>query len=262
MRYSEFKTEAEFKKYLRREKILMAEYFEKFEPRYDLYSNEVIKYKDRASYLSTYFNDKRNMSKWLKIQDKETSLNFIKNRFKFRKVKQRFVYEEVDYKFDNLDEAIIGIDTREKNRLDLKGIKTIKHKFDFGDYGFINEPYFCNIFFERKSITDLWGTMSKGYDRFCREIERAKDSGAYVIVMIDYAYSKATGYNFNKKYSKSTSKFIFHRIRKMLQTYDNVQFVFSGGRDQSEYLIKKIGLIGEKAKTYDIQYLLDTKKIK
>ena len=104
--------------------------------------------------------------------------------------------------------------------------------------------------------------MSKGYDRFCREIERAKDSGAYVIVMIDYAYSKATGYNFNKKYSKSTSKFIFHRIRKMLQTYDNVQFVFSGGRDQSEYLIKKIGLIGEKAKTYDIQYLLDTKKIK
>ena len=301
MRYSEFKTEAEFKKYLRREKILMAEYFEKFEPRYDLYSNEVIKYKDRASYLSTYFNDKRNMSKWLKIQDKETSLNFIKNRFKFRKekdelqfvpsqlesrslkevpsinaypyikedivweglnLKQRFIYEEVDYKFDNLDEAIIGIDTREKDRLDFKGIKTIKHKFDFGDYGFINEPYFCNIFFERKSITDLWGTMSKGYDRFCREIERAKDSGAYVIVMIDYAYSKATGYNFNKRYSKSTSKFIFHRIRKMLQTYDNVQFVFSGGRDQSEYLIKKIGLIGEKAKMYDLQYLLDTKKIK
>jgi hypothetical protein len=301
MRYSEFKTEAEFKKYLRREKILMAEYFEKFEPRYDLYSNEKIKYKDRSSYLSTYFTDKRNMSKWLKIQDKDTALNFIEKGFKFRKekddfqfvpcqvesrslkevpsinaypyieetiiwknlnLKQRFVYGDIDYKFDNLNEAIIGIDTREKNKLEFNGIKTIAHKFDFGDYGFINEPYFCNIFFERKSIIDLWGTMSKNYDRFCREIERAKDAGAYVIVVIDYSYSKATGYNFNKRYSKSTSKFVFHRIRKMLQTYDNVQFLFSGGREQSEYLIKRIGEMGENAKIYDLQYLLDTKKIK
>jgi len=301
MRYSEFETEKDFKKYLRREKILMAEYFEKFEPRYDLYSNEKIKYKDRASYLSTYFTHKRNMSKWLKIQDKDTALSFIKKGFKFRKqkdelqfvpcqvevrnlkevpsinaypyiheasiweeldLKQRFSYEDINYKFQDLNGAIIGIDTREKNRLDFKGIKSIKHKFDFGDYGFINEPYFCNTFFERKSIADLWGTMSKGYDRFCREIERANNAGAYIIVMIDYAYSKATGYNFNKRYSKSTSNFIFHRIRKMLQTYDNVQFLFSGGREQSEHLITKIGMMGENAKKYDLQYLLDTKKIK
>jgi hypothetical protein len=301
MRYSEFKTEKDFKKYLRREKMLMSEYFEKFEPRYDLYSNEKIKYKDRESYLSTYFTDKRNMSKWLKIQDKDTALDFIKKGFKFRKkkdelqfvpsqvearnlkeipsinaypyinensiweeldLKQRFTYEELTYQFENLDGAIIGIDTREKNRLGFNGIKTVKHKFDFGDYGFINEPYFCNTFFERKSIIDLWGTMSKGYDRFCKEIERASNSGAYIIVVVDYAYSKAAGYNYNKRYSKSTSNFIFHRIRKMLQTYDNLQFVFSGGREQSEYLIKKIGMMGEKARKYDLQYLLDTKKIR
>lgn len=57
-------------------------------------------------------------------------------------------------------------------------------------------------------------------------MSRAKDSGAYIIVLIDYLYSKATGYNHNKRYSKSTANFIFHRIRKMLQNYDNVQFVF------------------------------------
>ena len=301
MRYSEFKTEKEFKKYLRQENLLMAEYFEKFEPRYDLYTKEPIKYKDRASYLSTYFLDKRHMAKWLKAQDRSKALNFIKQAIKFRKNKddlqfvpcqvearnikqipsinsydyiqeksmakeldliQRFEYDNVEYEFDSLDNAIVGIDTREKQKLDLKGVKTIKHKFDFGDYGFINEPYFCNLFFERKSIADLWGTMSQNYDRFCREMARAKDSGAYIIVLIDYLYSKATGYNHNKRYSKSTANFIFHRIRKMLQNYDNVQFVFSGGREQSEFLIKKIGMMGQNAKKYDLQYLLDTKKIK
>ena len=301
MRYSEFETEKEFKKYLRRENILIAEYFEKFEPRFDLYTDEKIKYKDRATYLSTYFTDKRNMSKWLKMQDKDTALQFIKKAVKFRKdkddlqfvpcqvearnlkqipsinaypyinepsvwegldLKQRFEYGELEYEFDSLDGAIIGIDTREKNKLELSGIKTLKHKFDFGDYGFINEPYYCNTFFERKSIADLWSTISANYDRFCREMERAKESEAYIIVLVDYAYSKATGYNYNKRYSKSTSNFIFHRIRQMLQTYDNVQFVFSGGREQSEYLIKKIGMMGKNAKKYDLQYLIDTKKIK
>lgn len=301
MRYSEFKTEKEFKKYLRQENLLMAEYFEKFEPRFDLHTKKPIKYKDRASYLSTYFLDKRHMAKWLKEQDREKAIAFIKQAIEIRKSKddlqfvpcqvearnikqipsinaydyihekamseeldliQRFVYEDIEYKFDNLDGAVIGVDTREKQILDLKDVKTIKHKFDFGDYGFINEPYFCNVFFERKSITDLWGTMSQNYDRFCREMERAKESGAYIIVLVDYLYSKATGYNHNKRYSKSTASFIFHRIRKMLQTYDNVQFLFSGGREQSEFLIKKIGMMGDNAKKYDLQYLLDTKKIK
>jgi len=77
---------------------------------------------------------------------------------------------------------------------------------------------------------------------------------------VDYLFSKAQSYNYNKKYSKASSEFIFHRIRELMQKYENVQFVFSGGRKQSVELIKKIGLLGEKAKTIDLQYALDMKK--
>ena len=310
MRYSKFETEKEFKKFLRESKITMAQYFEKYEPRVDLLTQQKIKFKDRKTYFDIDFVDKRHMSKWLGDQHKKDQDDYILKKLSHRakdkgwnfapcqaecrslkdvpslnvvdychndkiwkklNLPRKYQYNNIKYQFNDLNGAILGVDSREQKPLSFDDFKTKPHKFDFGDYCFINEPYFCNTFIERKSIQDLWGTMSKGFDRFNREIERAKNQNGYIIVVVDYSFQKAcppldesgedNSYNANRKYSKASSSFIFHRIREIMQTHDNVQFVFSGGRAGSIDLIQKIGLMGENAKNYDLQYLIDMKKI-
>jgi ERCC4-type nuclease len=46
------------------------------------------------------------------------------------------------------------------------------------------------VVFERKSINDLFGTLSQGYDRFKREIESAKKLGIHLIIIIEGGLSK------------------------------------------------------------------------
>lgn len=302
MKYSEFKSEKDFKAFCRENKITIKEYFEKYYPKKDLYTGEKLDFKDASSYFSVNFSDKRNMVKWLNSISKEESEKYIidclnkrakekewlffpcqvetrstkvipalnitdycKNEkiYSETKLKKRFIYpEKIEYKFVNLENLIIGYDTREQKSIIFKNTEMVQSKLNFGDYVPLSEPYFCNVFFERKSISDLWGTVSKGYERFCRELERAKEQDAYIVVVVDYLFSKAMSYNYNKKFSKASSEFIFSRIRDILQKYENVQFVFSGDRKRSPELIKKIILMGENAKIYDLQYLLDMKEIK
>ena len=307
MRYSEFKTQKEFKKFLRENDLTVAEYFEKYESKNDLFTNEKLNFKysgkyptksDIEKYFLYDFRDKRHMAKWLDDQYKDAQREYILKKLNYRAKEKEWIhapsqvecrslreipalnvidycndeklwkefglnrkYQYIDFKprFETLNNTILAIDTREQKPLKIENSKIIK--LAFGDYCFIEEPYFCNVFIERKSIQDLWGTMSQGYDRFQREIERAASQNGYIIVVVDYLFSKAQSYNYNKKYSKASSEFIFHRIRELMQKYENVQFVFSGGRKQSVELIKKIGLLGEKAKTIDLQYALDMKKI-
>ena len=42
-----------------------------------------------------------------------------------------------------------------------------------------------NTYIERKSITDFIGTMSGGYERFKREVERAREQDAKLIVLVE-----------------------------------------------------------------------------
>lgn len=58
------------------------------------------------------------------------------------------------------------------------------------------------MIFERKSLSDLFGTMGKGYDRFKREILLAKKLGIRLIIIIEkpietvfkgYSRSKLSG---------------------------------------------------------------------
>lgn len=300
MRYSEFKTEKEFKKFLRDNKTLLADYFEEHEPRYDLLTNQKIAFKDRKTYFHTDFVDKRHMAKWLKDQYKPEQREYILRKLNHRKQEKDWKFapsqvecrslkdipalnvvdywsdeklwksfglprkcQYIDYEpvFEDLNDAILAIDSREQKPLKFENIQTKPIKLAFGDYCFINEPYFSNVFIERKSIQDLWGTMSGGYERFNKEVERAKSQDGYLIVVVDYQFSKAQSYNYNKKYSKATADFIFHRIRELMQSFDNIQFVFSGGRKESVELIQKIGKLGEKAKTIDLQFALDMGEI-
>lgn len=89
----------------------------------------------------------------------------------------------------------ILVDTREQAPLEFEagGIITevVRRKLDVGDYGCQYEDgTVVPIFIERKSIGDLWGTMTHGYQRFKEEMVRARDGQAKLILAIEGTLSK------------------------------------------------------------------------
>ena len=79
----------------------------------------------------------------------------------------------------------IIIDNREQKPLDFK-LGTLRATLNVGDYGAeMENGYVLPIVFERKGISDLFGSLSKGYERFRREILRAKEQDIHLIIIIE-----------------------------------------------------------------------------
>jgi len=82
------------------------------------------------------------------------------------------------------------IDTRETNFLrfpiDKVLTEVVRTKLNVGDYmvEFV-DGHRPPVSFERKNLSDLFGTMGKGYKRFKREMERAENSGVQLILIIE-----------------------------------------------------------------------------
>ena len=89
---------------------------------------------------------------------------------------------------------IIIQDTREQNPLifispEITEIKITK--LIVGDYSAIlADGYRSQTIFERKSIGDVFGTLTKDYSRFKEEVLRAKDNGITLIIIIEGSLSK------------------------------------------------------------------------
>lgn len=91
---------------------------------------------------------------------------------------------------------IILIDNQEKLPLDFSHIKELLGK-DYvrgvervhlteGDYGCrYSDGYVPPVYFERKSKSDLFGSLSKGYTRFKKEINRSIDNKYQLIIIIE-----------------------------------------------------------------------------
>lgn len=85
---------------------------------------------------------------------------------------------------------VIVIDTREKTPLHfpLNGILTEvrREKLQIGDYGAVyTNGRRAPIAFERKSLSDLFGTLGKGYPRFRRRLMESQDRGLTLILLIE-----------------------------------------------------------------------------
>lgn len=157
------------------------------------------------------------------------------------------------------DSPVILIDTREQNWLKL-GTQFEIATLNYGDYCLQNSKH--KIFIERKSLTDAIGSFTTNRDRFENELERAKNDGAYIVVLIEDSFSNCMGFNhlpWVTKKIKVSPEFLFHNIREIIQKFDNCQFVFAPGRKAAADLLKKILLSRDMARKYDLQLLLDTK---
>ena len=85
---------------------------------------------------------------------------------------------------------VILVDSREQKKLKFKidhivtEVKVLK--LDVGDYAaeYIDGSR-CPVVFERKSLGDLFGTMTKGYPRFKKEMGRAAESETRLVLAIE-----------------------------------------------------------------------------
>jgi hypothetical protein len=263
----------------------------------DLLTKEVIEFKSFEQYLLTDFVNKNNMLKWLKLEKDKLAKNFLLNKIidhsklksvcyfpssaemrtvsylpsiktyefffpdlndfiKSTNLQSRYSYNKNELNFNFICQKNITVDTREQKPIKLKDYEIINEKLEFGDYS-------CDglLAVERKSLNDLVSTLSSGFDRFNREIERAKDANGYIIVVTECDINKFLSFSYSRagRFAKASTDFVFHRFREICKNFpENVQFCFSGGRKESSDLIPKIlSLDVDAAKSVDFQYLIE-----
>ena len=288
--------------YLRKLKVTQEKYYTNFLNKRDLFTGDPIPFKDAEQYLNTSFTDKRHLKKWVKanpVAGKEWCINWLKKRIETKKLvfaptqaelnslsgptmhyfetiggynnicqslglKIRFNSSDIVYKSLPKDATLI-IDTREQYPLDIK----MQFKVDTvntGDYA-IADPYDKKIYIERKSMMDFMGTLSKDLGRFNREIERAKENSAYLVVLIECPMADVVSMDYKRKKMKhlaamkATSSHIFRNMREIMKTFENIQFLFVENRDAAAKAVIKIFELGESAKDIDLQYKYETKEL-
>lgn len=160
----------------------------------------------------------------------------------------------------SLVERVIYIDTREQKPLDFDcstEIRTLK----FGDYSLSDKEFSCGCHIERKSLNDFAGTLGGGFERFCREIERAGNDGSYLIVLVEENLKNCLQFNllpeFYKKKTRVNPEYIFHNVRDIIQKYPFVQFLFVNDRRSASEVVKKLFTCECEYKKIDLQLAYD-----
>lgn len=122
---------------------------------------------------------------------------------------------------------ILLSDSREQLPLNFDGLEGIDKVetvgLPFGDYAAMTvdddgkNPRQIPIAFDRKSLGDLFGTMTHGYDRWKRCMERAKKHGHKLILITECTYSDVLeGYS----HSDYTGEAMVKKLATLSVKYD------------------------------------------
>jgi len=281
----------------RKHKIILAEYYTAYYPKYDLYSKEPIPFIDKEQYDNTFFINRNNLIKWSEQAPNEKVKEYLINQLKYRiqsknlmrapchldietkKMPPIDLYRkffkgytnacnelEIEPLFskkimknffnpnNSFEEIKILIDSREQLPLVFKN--SAKMKLDFGDYTAAGKNY-DYTYVDRKTEGDFKGTMTKGFERFKKEILRAKQFNSYIFVLVESTVDKINANN-ESSLSKTKMPFVWNRMRSLMHEFPGVcQFVFSGSRENSISLIPKILNYGKILWNVDMQYFID-----
>lgn len=292
----EFESDKSLHAHIKAHKLLVVEYYQNVFPRFDKHDGSIIKFKNKEQYLSTDFNSRTNLKMWIQQGDKEEVKNYCKTILENRKNKKNLIWtpSQIELRstmmppiqvYNNLfgdyyelcrslgfkdrpvfdfkcsKTNIIYIDSREQKPLifdcdtEIKGLK-------FGDY--TSDGCENIIHIERKSINDLIGTLSAGYDRFKNEIDRCVEAKSKMIVLVEEQFVKSLNFQYLPHvYQKGTRvqpEFVFHNVRELIQKYDNIQFLFVNGRKESSRITKDI-LDNPFLFNQDLQYRYDIEEL-
>lgn len=127
----------------------------------------------------------------------------------------------------------ILIDTREQRPLKFSG-PSKRVCLSVGDYSAVfGGRHKCDTAFERKSIGDLFGTLSKGYPRFKREIDRAKAQKLQVIILIEGTMQQvANGYFHSRRRGDS----VVWQLETIMERHQVAHKYFVNRRAMAKYI--------------------------
>jgi ERCC4-type nuclease len=127
----------------------------------------------------------------------------------------------------------IIIDTREQKPLEF-AVPTLRECLNVGDYSCrFEDGHIPPVVFERKSLGDIYGTLSGGYDRFKREMQLARELEITLIIIIEGSLRRVlSGYSNSRRTPISLVYQLFTiRVRYGIHT------VFTNTREEmSEYI--------------------------
>lgn len=130
----------------------------------------------------------------------------------------------------------IIVDTREQRPLPFRAegiITQVRHEaLDAGDYACeFEDGKRAEVVFERKSLSDLFGTMTSGYKRFKAEMERAKAAGTELVVVVEASVAQVA---LGAEHSTVSGESIVTKLFTLRERY-GLETVFVRSRDEATY---------------------------
>ena len=281
----------------RAHKIPLPEYYVNLYQRKDKYTKKLLSFKNKETYFGRDFSSLENLTRWSKGADPEEVRSYLLQQLKQRieakelsyapshlelqlhdlpsidmyrdffgsyskacdklKIKPLFGKNIMKGFFEEdktLNSVNILVDTREQQPLRFN--KSSPMKLDFGDYA-VGAPHYDYTYVDRKSESDFKSTMTTGFKRFTRELERAEAFDAYLFVVIESSIEKIKK---NNLFGPRTSNmpYIWHNMRLLTHQFPKkCQFIFSGSRKGSEEIIPKLLVYGKKLWETDLPYFID-----
>ena len=277
--------------HIKKHNMMLGDYYVKNFQRRNKLTGDLLPFKNYKDYFSKDFSQPGQLEEWCKKTDKEEVKEYISDllckRIKHREInygpthlellssglpsvdfyKEYFgsytdackkcgvkplLYKNLPKEFDlDYSNVKILVDTREQKPLNFKNKEF--HKLDVGDYCVSGNNYDYTVV-DRKSFGDFCSTVTVGYARFCKELDRCRSLGTYMFIVVESAFSEMEDEN-KKSYKKFKLNYVYHNMRDIQKQYkDCCQFVFSGSRSKSVELIPKLLMIGRKLWEVDIEY--------
>lgn len=121
----------------------------------------------------------------------------------------------------------IVVDTREQNPWAFPLERSMRAKLDQGDYSLEGLEYWVSI--ERKSLSDLVSSLTRGRDRFFRECERLRDCCAHALIVVEGTIQQIAGGDY---LSGANPGAILNSLASWSMRH-GIHVVFGGDRDHS-----------------------------
>ena len=120
-------------------------------------------------------------------------------------------------------------------RLDSILIEVQRFNLPVGDYrALYADGSMSKVVFERKSLPDLWGTMTKGHKRFMNEVRYAKELGIDLYLIIENSFSEVED-GFERSDFGGSS--MVKKLGTLFHKY-HLPVIFTAGREDMARFIK------------------------
>lgn len=132
----------------------------------------------------------------------------------------------------------IFIDTREQLPLKFKGVSSVLFGLKEGDY--TTEKLWQGFHIERKSPSDLYGSIIQGHMRFRREILRAQDKNLQLVIYVETSRKKFIAKKWPQGDKRKVKSETLEKIIVTLQRHYDLEIVWcSSRRDMIAKMLKR-----------------------